>query len=108
MWNPNTRRATEVVDLMCVLKKKDEKGDLLKFKARAVACGNQQKAKAQHAGNQLVLGTFAPAARSTTFKLLCALCCVVSCLVRQFDVEAAYLQGFFDGDDASVHVRPPP
>eukprot|EP00965_Chrysotila_dentata_P133916 4428830-Pleurochrysis_carterae.AAC.1 len=65
-WNPRTRRASEVVDMMWVLKKKkDEKGDLLKFKARAVVCGNQQKAKSQHLGNQHLLETFAPAARNT-------------------------------------------
>eukprot|EP00965_Chrysotila_dentata_P033456 1113707-Pleurochrysis_carterae.AAC.1 len=26
----------------------------------------------------------------------------------QFDVEAAYLQGKFEGDDGERHVRPPP
>eukprot|EP00965_Chrysotila_dentata_P048534 1609754-Pleurochrysis_carterae.AAC.1 len=46
-WNSSTRRAHEVIDMMWVLRiKKDEKGDLLKYKARAVVCGNQQKRKA--------------------------------------------------------------
>eukprot|EP00965_Chrysotila_dentata_P180931 5972321-Pleurochrysis_carterae.AAC.1 len=46
-WNSTSKRASEVIDMMWVLmKKKDEKGDLLKDKARAVVCGNQQKRKA--------------------------------------------------------------
>eukprot|EP00965_Chrysotila_dentata_P042081 1396179-Pleurochrysis_carterae.AAC.1 len=50
-WNPSTKRAFEVIDMMWVLKKKrDEKGRLLKYKARAVVCGNQQKSKALNSG----------------------------------------------------------
>eukprot|EP00965_Chrysotila_dentata_P011551 377751-Pleurochrysis_carterae.AAC.1 len=55
------------------------------------------------------LETFAPAARSATFnKLLCAVGCTANLRVRQLDVEAAYLQGKFEGDHGEVHVRPPP
>eukprot|EP00965_Chrysotila_dentata_P084096 2775963-Pleurochrysis_carterae.AAC.1 len=72
--------------------KKDEKGDLLKYKARVVVCGNQQKRKATALGSEHMLKTFAPAARSATFKLLCAVDCLAHLRVRQFDVEAAYLQ----------------
>eukprot|EP00965_Chrysotila_dentata_P053532 1776317-Pleurochrysis_carterae.AAC.1 len=86
--------------MMWLLKKKrDEKGEILKYKARAVACGNQQKRKATAAGMEHSLETFAPAARSATFKLLCAVGCTADLRVRQFDVEAAYLQGKFEGDD---------
>eukprot|EP00965_Chrysotila_dentata_P046728 1551703-Pleurochrysis_carterae.AAC.1 len=36
-WNPSTKRAFKVIDMMWVLKtKRDEKGGLLKYKARAV------------------------------------------------------------------------
>eukprot|EP00965_Chrysotila_dentata_P219870 6191404-Pleurochrysis_carterae.AAC.1 len=53
-WNPSTMRAFEVIDMMWVLKKnrdeKVEKGGLLKYKARAVVCGNQQKSKALNSG----------------------------------------------------------
>eukprot|EP00965_Chrysotila_dentata_P081341 2686228-Pleurochrysis_carterae.AAC.1 len=70
-WNNSTRRAHEVIDMMWVLRiKKTGTGDLLKYKARAVVYGNQQKRKqplwdlAEH-----TLETFAPAARSATFKL---------------------------------------
>eukprot|EP00965_Chrysotila_dentata_P036761 1223604-Pleurochrysis_carterae.AAC.1 len=45
-WNIHSRRASEVIDMMWVLKKKrDEKSEILKYKARAVVCGNQQKRK---------------------------------------------------------------
>eukprot|EP00965_Chrysotila_dentata_P106599 3520988-Pleurochrysis_carterae.AAC.2 len=68
-------------------KKKDEKGDLRKCNARAVVCGNQQKRKALLAsGAEHNLETFAPAARSATFILLCAVGCVANLRVRQFDV----------------------
>eukprot|EP00965_Chrysotila_dentata_P104289 3444020-Pleurochrysis_carterae.AAC.1 len=53
-------------------KKKDEKGELLKYKARAVVCGNQQKHKALASGTEDTLEAFAPAAQSPTLKLLCA------------------------------------
>eukprot|EP00965_Chrysotila_dentata_P127230 4207356-Pleurochrysis_carterae.AAC.1 len=80
--------------MMWVLKKKrDEKGETLKYKARTVVCGNQQKRKATAAGMEHTLETFLPAARSATFKLLCAGGCIANLRVRQFDVEAAYLQG---------------
>eukprot|EP00965_Chrysotila_dentata_P246952 6207454-Pleurochrysis_carterae.AAC.6 len=99
-WSPSTKRAFE--------KKRDEKGGLLKYKARAVVCGNQQKSKALNSGVKHSLETFALAARSATFKLLCAVGCISNLRVRQFDVDAAYLQGQFEGDDGEVHVRPPP
>eukprot|EP00965_Chrysotila_dentata_P195328 6176925-Pleurochrysis_carterae.AAC.1 len=107
--NPNTKRAFEVIDMMWVLKKKrDEKGGLLKYKARPVVCGNQQKSKVLNSGTKHSLETFTPAARSATFKLLCAVGCISNLRVKIFDVDAACLQGQFEGDDGEVHVRPPP
>eukprot|EP00965_Chrysotila_dentata_P182633 6030761-Pleurochrysis_carterae.AAC.1 len=98
-WNAHSKRASEVIDMMWVLRKKrDEKEELLKCKARAVVCGNQHKRKATAADMKHTFETFAPsAARSATFKLLCAL-----------DVEAAYFQGKCEGDDGELHVRHPP
>eukprot|EP00965_Chrysotila_dentata_P055183 1831247-Pleurochrysis_carterae.AAC.2 len=91
--------------MMWVLRnKKDEKGDLLKYEARAVVCGNQQKRKALASGSEHTLETFAPAERSATFKLLCAVGCSANLRVQQFDAEAAYLQGKFEGDDGEVFV----
>eukprot|EP00965_Chrysotila_dentata_P061456 2035461-Pleurochrysis_carterae.AAC.1 len=95
---------------MWVLRKeKDEKVDLMKYKARAVVCGNQQKRISLSSGAEHTLETFALAARSATFKLLCAVGCAANLRVRQFEVEAAYnLQGTFEGNDGEVFVRPPP
>eukprot|EP00965_Chrysotila_dentata_P081738 2698317-Pleurochrysis_carterae.AAC.1 len=108
-WNAYSKRASEAIDMMSVLrKKKEEKGELLKYKARAVVCGNQQKRKALAAGSEPTLETFAPAARSATFKLLCAVGCIANLRVRQFNVETAYVQGKFEGDDDEVYVRPSP
>eukprot|EP00965_Chrysotila_dentata_P146429 4834809-Pleurochrysis_carterae.AAC.2 len=53
------------------------------------------------------LETFVPAAKSATFKLLCAVGCISNLRVRQYDVDAAYLQGQFEGNDGEVHVPPP-
>eukprot|EP00965_Chrysotila_dentata_P102711 3390937-Pleurochrysis_carterae.AAC.2 len=97
--------------MMWVLRKRrDEKGEILKYKARAVVSGNQQKRKALTSESEHLFETFAHAARSATFKhkLLCALGCIANRRVRQFDVDAAYLQGASEGDDGEVHVRPPP
>eukprot|EP00965_Chrysotila_dentata_P146919 4850608-Pleurochrysis_carterae.AAC.1 len=95
--------------MMWVLrKKKEEKRELLKYKARAVVCGNQQKRKALASGTEHTLETFAPAARSATFKLLCTVGCAANLRVRLFDVDSTYLQGEFKGDDGEVYVRPPP
>eukprot|EP00965_Chrysotila_dentata_P166941 5512267-Pleurochrysis_carterae.AAC.1 len=47
-WNAPTKRAFEVIDMMWVLRKKsDENGEVLKYKARAVVCGSQQKVSAK-------------------------------------------------------------
>eukprot|EP00965_Chrysotila_dentata_P072037 2379743-Pleurochrysis_carterae.AAC.1 len=108
-WNAYSKRASEVIDMTWVLRKeKDEKGKLLKYKARKVVCSNQQKPKALAAGTEHTLETFAPAARSATFKLLCAVGCIANLRLRQSDVEAAHLQGKFEGDKGEVYVRPPP
>eukprot|EP00965_Chrysotila_dentata_P075129 2481937-Pleurochrysis_carterae.AAC.1 len=99
--------------MMWVLRKKrDENGEILKYKARAVVCGNQQKRKDLGSGDEHTLETFAPAARSATFKLLCAVGCLANLRVRQFDVDAAYLQESleselaYEGDLTSRHISP--
>ena len=66
-WSPITRRATEVVNILWVLKKKYIDGLFEKYKARAVYDGRSQKAKSSE-----VLESFAPAVRHTTHKLLVA------------------------------------
>eukprot|EP00965_Chrysotila_dentata_P228242 6196492-Pleurochrysis_carterae.AAC.2 len=64
LWNSHSKRASEMTDMMRVLRKEeDEKGNLLKYKTRAVMCGNQQKQKALASGDENTLDTFASAAR---------------------------------------------
>eukprot|EP00965_Chrysotila_dentata_P043631 1450677-Pleurochrysis_carterae.AAC.1 len=98
-----------IIDTVWVLrKKKDEKGEFLKYKARTYVSGNQQQTrKTEEMGTEHTLETFAPAARSITFKLLCAVGCLAKLRLWQFDVDAAYLQGQFEGDEGIVYVRPP-
>eukprot|EP00965_Chrysotila_dentata_P050340 1667728-Pleurochrysis_carterae.AAC.1 len=71
---------------------KGREGRPSKYKARAVVCANQQKRKALASGAEHTLETFAPAARTATFKSLCAMGCIADLRVRQFDVKTAYLQ----------------
>eukprot|EP00965_Chrysotila_dentata_P078310 2580923-Pleurochrysis_carterae.AAC.2 len=97
--------------MMWVLRKrKDTKSKLLKYKARAVVCGNQQKRKAQESGTKGILEIFSPsAARLTTFKLLCAVGGIANLRIGQCAVDTAYLQGQFkEGDDEEIYIRPPP
>eukprot|EP00965_Chrysotila_dentata_P005193 170164-Pleurochrysis_carterae.AAC.1 len=55
-WNASTKGAFKVIDMMWVLrKKKDENGEVLKYKARAVVCGNRQKRKALASGDEHTL-----------------------------------------------------
>eukprot|EP00965_Chrysotila_dentata_P005160 169155-Pleurochrysis_carterae.AAC.6 len=78
-WSPTTKRAFKVIDMM---------------RARSCALYNQQNSKALNSGTKQTLETFAPAARSATFKQLGAVGCIANHRVRQFDVDAAYLQGY--------------
>ena len=75
-WDPHKRRATEVVDMMWVLKKKyNERRELLKFKARGTVRGDQGKALDIKL-NITPAETFAPTAKHQTFKMVCAAACI--------------------------------
>eukprot|EP00965_Chrysotila_dentata_P157143 5191913-Pleurochrysis_carterae.AAC.2 len=90
-WKNHSKRATEVIDMMWVLrKKKGEKGDLLKYKARAASAGINRSARAARI-----------CIRSHSRNLR------TSCALRHLQ-KAAYLQGKFEGYDGEVFVRPPP
>ena len=64
-WDPARRFATEVVNILWVLKRKYVDGILDKYKARGVYDGRMQKERSTS-----ILDTFAPAVRHTTHKLL--------------------------------------
>ena len=121
-WNPSTRRSTELVDMMWVLKKKfNELRELLKYKARATIRGDMEKAIDQRLGLP-PSETFAPTVRHNTFKLLNATAVVRAAQretsksvnsadakplrIRSLDVTAAFLQGT-PRDDRVRYVRPP-
>ena len=119
-WNPITRKASELVDIMWVLKKKfNELRVLIKFKARATIRGDLE-VKVDNSLGLEPAATFAPTMRHNTFKLLNAAAVVRSAKrekqsgtkstnalrVRSFDVTSAFLQGKPDtGRDR--FVRPP-
>ena len=101
-WDAKKHRASQVVNILWVLRVKYIDGVFDKFKARAVFDGRDQKAK-----NPL-LETFSPACRSTTHKLLTAEACRIGLRLLTWDVEAAYLKGVFSEDSAPLYGRPPP
>ncbi|KAI0994487.1 hypothetical protein K3495_g13695, partial [Podosphaera aphanis] len=79
--------------------KRDKNGNILKYKARWVVRGFEQKEGIDF--NQ----TFASTCSSTTWKLAIALAAKNSLEIHQMDVVAAFLQGDIDGD---IYVELPP
>ena len=100
-WNPARKAASEVVNILWVLRVKYVDGAFEKFKARAVFDGRRQKA------NNPSLETFSPACRSTTHKLLTAEACRLGYRLRTWDVVAAYLKGKFEAGSDPLYARPP-
>jgi transposase InsO family protein len=70
-------------------KKRDEHGNVVKFKARLVAQGFSQKPGTDYNND----GTFAPVMRFDTLRTLLAFAAVHNLKLRQFDVKSAYLHG---------------
>ena len=101
-WDPVKQRASQVTNILWVLRVKYLDGVFDKFKARAVFDGRDQKAK------DPTLETFSPACRSTTHKLITAEACRLGYRLRTWDVEAAYLKGVFDKNSTPLFGRPPP
>ena len=74
------------------LRKKDEKGNIIKHKARLVAQGFSQKPGTDYDND----GTFAPVMRFETLRTLLAFATVNNLKLRQFNVKGAYLHGRLD------------
>jgi hypothetical protein len=74
------------------LRKRDEKGNIIKYKARLVAQGFSQKPGTDYNND----GTFAPVMRFETLRTLLAYATVNNLKLRQFDVKSAYLHGRLD------------
>ena len=101
-WDAARRTASQVVNILWVLRVKYNDGNFEKYKARAVFDGRDQKAKTPG------LETFSPACRSTTHKLLTAEACRLGHRLRTWDVAAAYLKGEFEAGADTLYGRPPP
>lgn len=71
------------------LRKRDEHGQITKYKARLVAQGFSQKPGIDYDND----GTFAPVMRFETLRTLLAYSAVNNLKLRQFDVKGAYLHG---------------
>ena len=79
--------------------KKDENGEIVKYKARYVAKGLNQVFGSDF------LETFAPTAKLSSIRMLLALATHFYCEVFQFDVSSAYLNAELEED---VYVEKPP
>jgi hypothetical protein len=71
------------------LRKRDEHGQIAKYKARLVAQGFSQKPGIDYNND----GTFAPVMRFETLRTLLAYSAINDLKLRQFDVKGAYLHG---------------
>ena len=82
----------ELIDSKWVFKKKrDEKGNIVKFKARLVARGFKQK-------NVSFSDIFSPVAKLSTVRMFLAVCNFLGIPIIQMDVSNAFLYGKIDGD----------
>jgi len=71
------------------VKKRDEKGKLIKYKARLIAQGFSQKPGVDFSND----GTFAPVMRFETLRTFLAFAASMKWDIKQFDVKGAYLHG---------------
>ena len=74
------------------LRKKDEHGKIVKYKARLVAQGFSQKPGTDYSDN----GTFAPVMRFETLRTMLAHSAINNWKLRQFDIKGAYLHGVLE------------
>jgi hypothetical protein len=98
----------DIFDSMLVCKRKrGQNNDVLKFKVRCVLCGNQMVDSAKRGESKTTadMRTHSPAARSFSLKANFAVGVLHNLRQRDFDVDAAYLQGQYV--DRRVFARPP-
>ena len=82
-------------------KKRNEFGEVIKYKARLVAQGFSQKPGIDYSND----GTFAPVMRFETLRTLLAYSAVHNLKLRQFDVKSAYLHGQLN---ETIYMSQPP
>ena len=83
------------------LKKKDENGNTVRFKARLVAQGFSQKPGIDYDD----INTFAPVVRYETLRSLIAITATNRWHLNQFDIKNAYLNGVLHEE---IYMRQPP
>ena len=71
------------------VKKKDENGNIIQYKARLVAQGFSQKPGTDYSDN----GTFAPVMRFETLRTMLAHSAINNWKLQQFNIKGAYLHG---------------
>jgi len=82
----------EIIDSRWVFKKKrDEKGDVTKYKVRLVARGFKQK-------DVSFSDIFSPVAKMSTVRVFLGVCNYLKISILQMDVCNAFLYGRIDGD----------
>lgn len=79
--------------------KRDENGNISRYKARLVAQGFSQKFGEDYDE------VFAPVARSATFRILMSIAGVNNYYVKQFDVKTAFLNGHIEEE---IYMKQPP
>ena len=77
--------------------KRDELGQIARYKSRLVACGNAQEAGIDFQE------TFAPVGRKESLRLLLAWACLRKWISRQVDVDTAFLYGKLD-EEIYMHM----
>lgn len=93
---PSNRR---IIDSRWVFKvKQNEKGDIIKYKARVVAQGYAQKFGVDY--DQV----YAPVVSHTTMRMLLAVAGKEKLVLRHFDIKTAYLYGSLEEE---VYMRQP-
>ena len=93
-------RGTKLLQSMIIFKKKlDDKGNVVKYKARWVAKGYSQTKGVNYDE------TFAPTATITAIRLLLSMACQRGMNIQQMDVTTAFLNAPIDHE---IYVRPPP
>jgi hypothetical protein len=70
--------------------KKNERGDIVRYKARLVAQGFRQRFGVNF------FETYAPVANMNSIRIVLAVCCARGFLIYQFDVDTAFLYGTLD------------
>jgi hypothetical protein len=106
----NQMRTWELVDLpkdrepignrWTFVTKRDEKGEIARYKARLVAQGFSQQPGVDYSDN----GTFAPVTRFETFRTVLAIATIQDWELCQIDVKGAYLNGIIKED---VYMKQP-